>query len=462
VSPPAPASSYRSHSLWLDTTPDSLEARPSLASDEEVDVAIVGAGFTGLWTAYYLKQLEPSLRVAIVEAEIAGFGASGRNGGWCLGTLAGIDDVFEAHPEGAIRLQRELFDTVTEVGRVCVTEDIDCHWARGGNVTVATSKAFHRDLQEEMAHWRALGATEDEARWMEPDECASFVNTRKNFGGIYLEPVAALHPARLVRGLAAVVEQKGVAIYERSPALTMEPPVVTTPSGSLRASTVVRATEGYSRTIPGQRRVIIPVHSMMVATAPLPQSVWDEIGFKDRATFGDPRRNVTYGQRTADGRLAFGCRGGYYYGSKIHNQFAPDDPLFREVLDVIESLFPVLRDQPITHRWGGALGIPSTWTPSVGIDRKDGFGWAGGYVGEGVGPANLCGHTLAELILERDSERTDLPIVDAPLPNWEPEPLRYIGYEVLSRFAETLDAADLEDRPISRWRDAIYERLVHK
>ena len=459
---PTATSRYRSQSFWLDTTPDSLEPRPALASDEQVDVAIVGAGFTGLWTAYYLKQLEPGLRVAIVEAEIAGFGASGRNGGWCMGTLAGIAGLFEAQPEGAIRLQRELFDTVGEVRRVCVDEGIDCHWARGGNITVATCAAFREGLQEELAHWRRMGAGDEEVRWMEPDECASMVRTSTNLGGLYLEPVAALHPARLVRGLAAVVEQQGVAIYERSPAVKLDPPNVVTPTGRLRAQTIVLATEGYTRTIPGQERVLIPVHSMMIATEPLPESVWDEIGFTNRVTFGDPRRNVVYGQRTADDRLAFGCRGSYFFGSKIHNRFAPDNPVFREVQDVLESLFPVLRGHPISHRWGGALAIPRTWTPSIGIDRKAGFAWAGGYVGEGVGPSNLAGHTLAEMILERDTHRADLPLVGAPFRKWEPEPLRYAAIAALNSFAESLDEADLHDRRPPRLRKAIYDHFVRK
>jgi len=456
------SSRYRSQSFWLDTTPDPLEPRPALASEVEVDVAIVGAGFTGLWTAYYLKRLDPGMRVAIVEAEIAGFGASGRNGGWCLGTVAGIGDLLESEPVGAVRLQRELIETVGEVERVCVEEGIDCHWARGGNINVATSEPFREQLLEELAHWRRIGVEEDEVRWMEPDECSGIVRTATNLGGLYLEPVAALHPARLVRGLAEVVEEQGVPIYELSPAVELGRHGVVTPAGRVKAPLVVRAAEGYTRTIRGHERAMIPVHSMMIATEPLPDNVWNEIGFTNRVTFGDPRRNVTYGQRTADGRLAFGCRGSYFFKSEIRNSFAPEDPVFREVQNVFESFFPVLRDYQITHRWGGALGIPRTWTPSVGIDREAGLGWAGGYVGEGVGPSNLAGHTLAELILERNTQRTDLPIVGAPFPNWEPEPLRCVAYAALDRIAEQLDSANLQGRRTPRFRGAIYERFVRK
>ena len=456
------SSRYRSQSFWHDTTPDPLEPRPALTSDTSVDVAIVGAGYTGLWTAYYLKELEPSLSVALVEAEIAGFGASGRNGGWCLGTLAGIGSLLETEPQGAIRLQRELVATVDEVGRVCGHEGIDCHWAKGGNITVATSQPFREHLLKDQDHWRQIGFEEEDVRWLEPDECADLVRTSTNLGGLYLAPVAALHPARLVRGLAEAVERRGVAIYECSPAVELKRRSVVTPAGRLRADMVVRATEGYTCTIPGQERALIPVHSMMLATEPLPESVWDEIGFTNRVTFGDPRRMVTYGQRTADGRIAFGCRGSYFFGSKIHNRFSPDDPVFRQVQDVLESFFPVLRGRAISHRWGGALGIPRNWTPSVGVDHREGLAWAGGYVGEGVGPSNLAGHTLAELILERDTHRTDLPLVGPPFPNWELEPLRFMGYAVLTRFTEALDYANLRGHPTPHLRGAIYDHFVRK
>ena len=207
------ANEYRNLSLWHDTVPEPLAPRPDLTTDKRVDVVIVGAGFTGLWTAYYLAERQPGIRIAILEAEIAGFGASGRNGGWCLGTMAGIGQLLHdpAQRNGAIRLQRALFNTVDEVGRVCVQEEIDCNWAKGGNITIATSKMFHAHVREELDDWRALGATDDEVRWMEPQECASHIRTARNYGGVFLAEVAALHPARLVRGLAKAVEHRGVS-----------------------------------------------------------------------------------------------------------------------------------------------------------------------------------------------------------------------------------------------------------
>lgn len=452
---------YRSLSFWHDTAPGSLEPRSPLVSDDRVDVAIVGAGYTGLWTAYYLAALEPGIRVAIVEAEIAGFGASGRNGGWCVGALAGIE-VHRADREGTIRLQRAMFETVDEVERVCEREGIDCHWAKAGTLVVATAEAHREQLRGDLARWRELGFGEEDVRWLDAEECAARVRTSRNLGGLFLPHCAAMHPARLARGLADAVERRGVTIYERSPALALESRSVVTPGGRLRAETVVRATEAYTGTIRGHGRMLIPVHSMMIATEPLPESAWKEIGLANRETFGDARRIVIYGQRTADGRLAFGTRGAYFYGSRIHDRFAPNEKAFRSVQRTAEWLFPILREYRVTHRWGGALGIPRDWRPAVGVDREAGLAWAGGYVGEGVAASNLAGRTLADLILDRDTERVRLPLVGPPFPSWEPEPLRWLGVSAVARLGESLDAAELRGRPTPRLRGALFGAFVRK
>jgi glycine/D-amino acid oxidase-like deaminating enzyme len=269
---------------------------------------------------------------------------------------------------------------------------------------------------------------------------------------------AAIHPPRLARGLAEVVERRGVALYERSPALALEPRCVLTRGGRLRADTVVRATEAYSKTLRGHGRALLPLHSMMIATEPLPESAWKQIGLAKRETFSDPRRSVIYGLRTADGRLAFGARGAYFYGSGIRDRF--DKAAFDMVQRTLESLLPVVHGYRITHRWGGALGVPRDWRPSVGIDRKAGLAWAGGYVGEGVAAANLAGRTLADLILERDTERSKLPLVGPRSPSWEPEPLRWLGVAGVRLLGESLDAAERRGRPTPRLRNALFRAFV--
>jgi glycine/D-amino acid oxidase-like deaminating enzyme len=459
------APDYQAQSFWHGTSPDPLTARPPLASDEQVDVAIVGAGYTGLWTAYYLKSQQPGLRVAIVEAEIAGFGASGRNGGWCLGTLAGMSGFLEGDASrraAGVRLQRAIFDTVAEVGRVCERESIDCHWAHGGNVTFAMAPAQLHHVRSDLQFWRDLGFGEDDVRWLDAAECRQRVGSPHNLGGFFLEHCAAVHPMRLARGLAKVVEQLGVPIYERSAARALEPGAVVTDGGRLRADTIVRATEGYSNSLPGYERVLLPLHSMMIATEPLPESVWKEIGLEDRETFADPRRMVTYGQRTRDDRIAFGARGRYFYGSGIRNSFDAADPTFVAVKDVLDSMFPVLREHRVTHRWGGPLGVPRDWRPCVGIDRERKLGWAGGYVGEGVAASNLAARTLADLVLGLDTDLTDLPLVGPPFPPWEPEPLRWLAVAGVRQLGESIDAVELAGRDTPRLRGALYGSLVSK
>ena len=456
---------YRSQSFWHETAPDPLEPRAPLASDDQVDVAIVGAGYTGLWTAYYLKSLDPGLRIAIVEAEIAGFGASGRNGGWCLGALAGISELVGSdgsRRDAGIRLQRAIFDTVGEVERVCEREKIDCHWTLGGNVTFALAPAQVDSVRADVAFWRELGFGEDDVRWLEPEECRRRVGMAQNLGGFFLAHCAAIHPMRLARGLADVVEGMGVPIYERSPARSIEQGVVVTDGGRLRADMIVRATEAYSGTLRGSERLLLPMHSMMIATESLPEHVFEEIGLGNRETFADPRRMVIYGQRTADNRLAFGARGRYFYGSGVHDLFSPDDPVFDEIKQTLDSLFPVLGEYRVTHRWGGALGVPRNWRPSVGIDRARGLGWAGGYVGEGVAASNLAARTLADLVLGRDSERTDLPLVGPLFPTWEREPLRWLAVAGVRRLGESLDAAELRGGTAPRIRNALYHVFVSK
>ena len=455
---------YRELSFWHDSHPGSLAPRPALDSERQVDVAIVGAGYTGLWTAYYLKALEPGIRVAIAESEIAGFGASGRNGGWCVGLLAGIESLAAdpARREGVIRLQRAVFDAVAEVGRVSDAEGIDCHYARGGSVSFASVAPHLNLLRADLEYWREMGFGDEDVRWLEADESRKRVGARRNLGGLLLEHCAAIHPLRLARGLAEVVERRGVEIYERSPVTQLENGGVRTPGGRLRAETVVRATEGYTGDLPGVRRQLIPLHSMMVATEPLPESVWQELGLSRRETFQDPRRMVVYGQRTADDRLAFGARGQYLYASRVRRRFDSGDPLLGEVQQVLESIFPVLRDYGVSHRWGGALGVPRDWRPSVGIDSKRGFAWAGGYVGDGVAASNLAGRTLADLILRRESERVTLPWVGRPFPNWEPEPLRWLGVSGTRWLGEVLDRAELQERRAPRLADWIFRAFVRK
>jgi glycine/D-amino acid oxidase-like deaminating enzyme len=224
------------------------------------------------------------------------------------------------------------------------------------------------------------------------------------------------------------VERRGGVIHEDTAATSLAPGTVRTAGGAIRARYIVRATEGYTARLPGHRRTLLPLYSSMIATEPLPAAVWDQIGLRRGETFSEFRTLVIYGQRTVDDRLAFGGRGApYHLGSRIEPEFDRDATVSAGLVRTLTDLFPAVAGHAITHTWGGPLGVPRDWFPSVGLDPDTGMGWAGGYVGDGVAATNLAGRTLADLIPRRDTPITALPWVDHRCRLWEPEPLRWVG-----------------------------------
>jgi glycine/D-amino acid oxidase-like deaminating enzyme len=422
--------SYRTLSLWHETADDDWAPRPALPGDREADVAIVGAGFTGLWTALYLARADPSLRIAVVEAETAGFGASGRNGGWCSALFpSSLDSMAKRSTrEGALALHAAMRGAVDAVLLAADEEGIDAHASKGGTIGLARSDPQWARAQEEVAHARSWGLGEDDVRLLDAAAATDVVAATRVRGATYTPDTAAIHPARLVRGLADAVVRRGVVLYEGTPATAITPGAVVTGHGTLRAERVIRATEGYTRSLDGQRRQIVPVYSLIIATEPLPAETWEQIGLRRRETFSDHRHLIIYGQRTADDRFVFGGRGApYHFGSRIRTSYDRVPRVFEALRATLVDLFPMVADATITHRWGGALGIARDWTASVGLDRATGLGWAGGYVGDGVGTTNLAGRTLADLVLDHDTELTRLPWVGHHSRPWEPEPLRWLG-----------------------------------
>lgn len=446
---------------WFDSLPEPPGVRTPLQRSTDTDVAIIGAGYSGLWTAYYLRRLRPSLRITILEAQRVGFGASGRNGGWVTCGASGEERLL-ADPRTCaqgIALQREMDRAVDEVGQVARDEGFDCHYRKGGGIHFATNPAQEARLRAAAAAWSARGQNKEDCRWLAPEELSSHIRPRGQRGGLWHRHYAVVHPARLALGLAAAVDRAGVRIYEGSPAKEIHRGRVTTPGGDLRAEIVILATEAYTALLPGRRRSLLPLHSWMFATEPLSAAQWDEIGCDQREAFGDGRRLVTYGQRTEDGRLAFGARGGYAFGSPIIERFDPGHPHYRAMEELLRSFFPVLEGVKITHHWGGAFGVPRTWLPSVGLDRAAGLGRLGGYVGQGVAASNLAGQTMAELIAGEETERTALPWVTAATRSWEPEPFRWLGVTAVAKIAERADEADDQGRPAPTLA-RIFERIT--
>lgn len=416
-------------SLWWSTIP-TIDPRPALAGDRDADVVIVGAGYTGLWTAYYLLKNSPGLDVVIVEKEVAGFGASGRNGGWCSALFpARLERIAkESSRDEAIRLQRTMNATVDEVGRVIAAEELDVDWHKGGTVIVSRSELQLKRAQDEVADAREWSFGPEDLELLDAAGVKERIGVPDALGGTWNAHCAALNPAKLARQLADVVEKLGATIYENTPALAIAPGGVRTPDGTVRAEYVIRATEGYTPSLPSGRRDIAPVYSLMIATEPLSESTLAAVGLADRPTFSEYRNMIIYGQRTADGRIAFGGRGApYKFGSRTDPKFDTDEKVFTWLQATLAELFPVLDGVTITNKWGGPLGIARDWWATCGLDPVTRIGWSGGYVGDGVGTSNLGGRTLADLILQRDTDLVTLPWVNRRSRRWEPEPFRFLG-----------------------------------
>jgi glycine/D-amino acid oxidase-like deaminating enzyme len=438
---------HRDLSLWWGTLPDDLvgEQRAPLPGDTEADVAIVGGGYTGLWTAYYLAKADPSLRIVVLEARTAGFGASGRNGGWAsaLFPTSWSTVAKESSREDAVALQRAMFATVDELGRAAAAEGIDCHYRKGGTISLARTPLQLERAQAEVAEARAWGFGEDDFALLGADEAREVVAATDVLGATYTPQCASIHPARLVRGLALAVERLGVTVHEGTSATAIEAGLVRTDRGTVRARHVIRATEAWTSQLPGHERDVAPVYSLMLATEPLPESVWEQVGLRRGETFNDHRHLIIYGQRTRDDRFAFGGRGApYHFGSTIKPEFDRDPAVYDELWRVLRDLFPAVAGHQITHRWGGPLGIPRDWFPTVALDPATGLGFAGGYVGDGVASSNLAGRTLADLVRGEATDITRLPWVNRRQRRWEPEPFRWLGVNLGLRVMGSADGVE--------------------
>jgi glycine/D-amino acid oxidase-like deaminating enzyme len=400
-----------------------------LSGDRQADVAIVGAGFGGLWTAYYLLRAKPSYRVIVVEAQTAGFGASGRNGGWCVpetGTSLDILDKEGSQGTGA-RLMREMHRAVDEIGTVTQRERIDCGFAKGGALWLASDDAQLHGLRSRFAYLRRHGL-EDVYRFLDPAETVARVNATGMYGSIYTPNAAAVHPARLARGIARAVERLGGTVFELTPARSIDGRKVVTPHGTITADVVVRATEAYTASLKGYERTIVPVGNFVIATAPISESVWSQIGVANRELFEDSPALLAYGQRTADNRIVLGGLGApYWWGSNVPPSPMQSPRVAERLRKKLVERFPILKDIEVTHHWGGVLGMTRDMRSSLGFDPASGEAWIGGFGGAGVAPSNLAGRTLADLIVGADTELVRFPWVNHRSAPWEGEPLRWIG-----------------------------------
>jgi glycine/D-amino acid oxidase-like deaminating enzyme len=428
--------------------------RPSLPGGTDADVCIVGAGFTGLWTAYYLKQADPGLRIVVLEAAFAGFGASGRNGGWVTAALPGSRSRYalsiSGHSrgrEGVRELERALRETVDEVARVCAAESIDASLVKGGTLSIATSPAQETRLKQHLEHERSWGDGPRIVRYLNKEELAGRLQVTGASGALYYPDCARVQPADLVAGLAEAVTRAGVRLYEGTRVTEISPGRARTAAGDVRAPYILRCTEGFTAGLPGQHRTLLPMNSSMIITGPLSDAAWKTIGWDGAETLGDEAHAYIYAQRTADGRIAIGGRGvPYRYGSGIDHDGVTAASTVAQLGRILRRMFPVTAQAGIEHAWSGVLGVPRDWCATVTVDPRTGLGWAGGYTGHGVAAANLAGRTLADLVRGVPSPLTTLPWVGHRSPHWEPEPARWAGVRGLYALYRTADRLEATGR----------------
>jgi glycine/D-amino acid oxidase-like deaminating enzyme len=436
---------YRTFSYWLETSGDDLTPRPPLPGSIDVDVAILGAGYSGLWTAYYLLRHDPALKVALVEREIAGFGASGRNGGWCYAgfplTPSGLERRYGAG--GARAVEAAMDDTLGEIERTAAAEGIDFDFAKDGYLHLARGVHQLPSARGEYETARRLKLAAH-TRLLSAEEARARVHASEIQGGVFGTEGASVHPGKLVRGLARAVERCGATIYEGTEVTeyrTGRTPVLVTPRGEVRASTIVLAGESYLSRLRPLRRQVIPFYSLIALTEPLTSEQEDAIGWPDRLLVSSYRYTVDYLNRTADRRVLFGSRGApYHFGSRIEDAYDRHAPTHAMIQRLFSAWFPQVRGVRFSHTWGGPVGMPRDFVPSFRYDREDRVATARGYTGTGVATTNLAGRILADLILEKDTPLTHLPIVGHRSRNWEPEPLRWAGVRYMQMAYGRIDA----------------------
>jgi len=422
-------------SYWLETTGDDLAPRPGIDGTTAADVAILGAGMTGLWTAFYLKRRDPSLSIVVVEREIAGFGASGRNGAWCAPDLnISMTRLAKLHGTDAARaMQQATYDAVDEVGRACAEAGIDAGFHKGGELILARGPQGIPALESSLEEYQRFGFG-DRYRLLDAVQISERIRVAGAVQALASEDAAVIHPGRAVRGLARRVEQDGVRIAERTDVTGFRPKdssgraALVTPRGEVRAPVVVLAGEAYLSELPGLHRQLLPLWSLIVLTEPVTDTQWAEIGWANREVVASTRMSVDYLSRTEDGRILFGGRGApYRFGSPIRRSYDHHGPTHEKLKAFVREWFPVLRDVRFTHEWGGPLGMPRDWHPTMAFDEASGIATSRGYIGHGVSTTNLGGRVLADLITGTSSPLTELPLVNHRSRDWEIEPFRWLG-----------------------------------
>ena len=440
---------------------------PEISSNQSYDVVIVGAGYSGLWTAHHLLNLNPSLSIAILDAQQPGFGASGRNGGWCSAfSPMSLEAVAaQSNKQGAIDLQNALVTSVDEIGAHIANSNIECGWHKGGTLSFASNQLQLDRIRENISMSRHFGFDDSFMDYLTPDQAKDRVRIQDCLGASYSPHCAALQPAQLVDGLVKQLLSRNVQFFgsSRVSHITSHRVSADTSKGSVSIDTkwIIRATEGFTARMKQYRRDVAPLYSYMIATEPLSDSQWKDIGWSNRETVSDGRNLVIYAQRTADGRIAFGGRGApYKYASRIGFHFDNNPNIHSRIEKSMREMFPSIDNVDVTHRWGGALGVHRDWFTSAQIDHKSHIASLGGYVGDGVAFSYVAAKEVATSILGTASDYLPLPIVNHVSPRWEPEPLRYVGINSILRLTNRADETEKRTGRKNRFVNWLLGKLI--
>lgn len=415
-------------SHWMTTSGAVLPDGPPLEGDLEVDVAIVGGGLSGLWSAWALAEADPALSVAVFEAGPFGFGASGRNGGWLSAKPVGLRRVLAREPsgrEGVLRVDALLRESMHDVVDILGAEAIRAR--HGGWTQIARSPSELRRIEGYLAGSRAWGVTEEQLEMLDRGQAMERVAVAGTLAALHSPDNYSVDPVAMLARLAEMVVAAGVAVHPHSEVTEISEDGLRIGLHRVSARRIVVATEGYTSRQPGMGRAMLPLNSSMLVTEPLSDAQWAAIGWSHADGISGSAHTYFYGQRTPDGRIAIGGRGTpYRFGSGFDRQGRVDDRTIDALSAVLRDLFPDIELEP-AHAWCGVLGVPRDWTPY--IHRGDGSRIIrlGGYAGQGLTAAHLAGRIAADIVLDRSTALTALPWVRRPPRSWEPEPLRWLG-----------------------------------
>lgn len=433
-------------SWWLREALAQDPGRPCapLAADATADVVIVGGGFTGLWTAYFLTRRDPNLGVVVLEQDICGGGPSGRNGGFASGwwdELHGLVSLYG--PEAAVRACRAITGSIKGIGEFCAEHGVDA-WYREGGYMYAITAAAHEKLRDEMVELaREVGAG-DELRLLDAEQVRQRCSSPAFRGGAFMRDGASVQPARLARGLRRVLLERGVRIHEGTAVTRLDGTTAITAHGAVRARHAVLAVNAWGVGWPQLNRRMVAWSSYIVLTAPAPERL-REIGWSGGELISDFRTSLRYFRTTPDGRIAFGGGGGRAR-RRVDDMFTHDMRAVRETAEGFRLMFPTFADVPIEDAWGGPIDVSATHLPTFGRIGGTDVYYAAGYTGNGVAPTRIAGEALADLITGTDSDAVRLPMVNARPPAFPPEPFRSWGAAVVRRAMIAKETAEEQGR----------------